>query len=544
MIVPGQRFVVALLAIAASLATSLCWGDEHTDLLQQYGIAPDRNSIAAYLKSLHPTAESERVYGNLIEQLGDSRYTVREAAMRKLMRTPIYARQMLQDAANHEDREIGYRANIVLGQAEENYSRILHAVFQTVTRAKIQGLAEPILNSMPLCVRQHVIQSAHQALASTVNVDSDLGLIQQSLHDENLAIQIAAIYLAAHAAFDDSQETFAELLKARDPQVRFAAAHALANHGDRRCLAALVELLDAEELSVRVNSVQALRALTGQRFNFVAYAEQPARSASVKKWSDWIAARGDDAELKFPPERVRVELGRTLICLATQGKVIELDASGRQIWEQGNLKYPWRAAGLHNGHRLVACYNGRCVREYDAQGKEIWKVEQLPGGPHSAERLENGHTLMACSDSNQIVEVDSGGKRVWAKTIDGRPVDARRMENGNTLVALQRAGKVVEIDPTGKEVWSLTGLMGPNTVQRLDNGNLVISEVSTRRVAEHTVDGKVVWKAELKSSAYDAQRLADGTTIVAEQGRISVYDRDGKVISTRTTNGDTRVTRY
>ncbi len=538
--------ILAILITAGALLShtvALRGADEDRDLLIQHGIEPARDAIAKYLASLQPTAAAQQRFSELIAQLGDEDFSRREDDMLQLMRSPVYAADLLTRAAHSDDREIGYRAKLILEQADANYARILTATFRVIERQEIKGLADSILRTLPLCSNEHVFIAAQSALAATASA-ADIELLEQSIRAPHLETRLAAINAAAQLAYDRIRATLVELLGDGEIRVRFAAARALANHGDRQCLDALVKLLDADELSMRVKAVETLRALTGQDFAYVAYVEKEERRAATTAWRDWIAADGKTAKLFFPLKPVRVEIGRTLICLATQNKVIELDAGGKQVWEQDGLMYPWRAAGLPNGHRLVACYNGRNAFEYDARGKEVWKVEGLPGGPHSVQRLDNGNTLLACSDSHQVVEVSPDGKTVWSVTIAGRPVDARRAPNGRTLVVLQSSGQIVEVDRDGKVVWKIESLQGPNTAQPLDNGNLLVAEVNVRRVSEMTREGKVVWSIEVPTSPYDAQRVADGTTLVAESGKVSVFNQEGKKFSETVTSGDTRVTRY
>ncbi len=62
-------------------------------------------------------------------------------------------------------------------------------------------------------------------------------------------------------------------------------------------------------------------------------------------------------------------------------------------------------------------------------------------------------------------------------------------------------------------------------------GNTLIAEFSAKRVLEVDKYGKEVWTLSLRGSPICAQRLPDGSTFVAmHQGKVAIYDRDGKAV--------------
>ena len=71
---------------------------------------------------------------------------------------------------------------------------------------------------------------------------------------------------------------------------------------------------------------------------------------------------------------------------------------------------------------LVANSNSGRVMEVDASGKVVWETN-VPG-PCGVERASGGHTLVG-GFNGQVVELDAAGKQVWEKTGEGyaqRPV--------------------------------------------------------------------------------------------------------------------------
>jgi outer membrane protein assembly factor BamB len=67
--------------------------------------------------------------------------------------------------------------------------------------------------------------------------------------------------------------------------------------------------------------------------------------------------------------------------------------------------------------------NGKVI-EFDPEGKQIW--EGSVNNPVSARRLLNGNTLAVSMGTNKVVELDRNGKQVWEHKADGRPWGARR----------------------------------------------------------------------------------------------------------------------
>jgi hypothetical protein len=130
------------------------------------------------------------------------------------------------------------------------------------------------------------------------------------------------------------------------------------------------------------------------------------------------------------------------------------------------------------------------VVEYDLNGREIWSVQAL--SPWHAERLKNGNTLIAGDKRCYVREVNPKGETVWEFTQADVPdiklfntQCAYRLANGNTVITNWVAGnnktaewltsvQVLEVTPEKKVVWALRSWtdpvdLGPSTaIQLLD----------------------------------------------------------------------------
>jgi hypothetical protein len=383
---------------------------------------------------------------------------------------------------------------------------------------------------LPLCDDEHLRQQLHRSLTVTA-APADAGFLRQQIAGGDPQVRLAAIVTLAAALGPDADADALSLLADASETVQAAAARELANHGRREALPALVRLLESSDTAIRTRSIQTLRALTGQHFDYTVYALVEQRTQAVAAWKTWLAADGMTAPLAFPLKEVAVSLGRMLVCDHAQNLLVEYDTDGKQVWQAAVGTQPWACQGLPSGHRLVGSYQDKSIVEFDARGQEVWKHTGLPGGPTSVERLENGNTLIACTEGGVVVEIDPAKKIVWQATLEGRPVDARRLEDGRTLVTLQNAQKVVELDASGKQVWEISGVGQAFSAERLASGNTLVCAIGHNKVREFDRVGRVVWERGAFTTPYSAQRLPSGNTLVVDSSGAIEIDPQGKVVS-------------
>lgn len=538
--------LACLTAVAAALPPqSASGGDPHADLLARYKVQPDVDGIRSYLSGLVDPKRAAQAAA-LIVQLGDNDYSTREAASRELLLLASPPTGTLREAANSPDLEVRYRARAIIEKIEEKADRhdqVLHAALKTIQGQELKGLAAEILKTFPLCDQEFLRLAARDALRATTRPE-DADQLRQAAKDPNAGIRAVALLALSKALGDAAAEELRPFLQSEEPQTRLAAAHALADLGDRACLEVLAAFLDADKIELRWPALRILWALTGKRFNYVPYDTPENRAKPAAAWRKWVSTEGKTAKLDFPLKPLLHESGRTLICLQNENRVIELDPTGTQKWEMRGIHRPWACQGLPNGHRLIASFNHRRLYEYDANGKLVWQKTGLPGGPSSVQRLPNGNTLVACSDSHLVVEVKQDGNIGWQQKITGRPFHAQRLDNGNTLVTLHQGRRVVEIDPEGKEVWQLPGFQDPQCAYRLQSGNTLVADHAQRKVLEYNREKKLIWSHQFPSQVYDAQRLANGNTLVGDRTGVYEVNPAGTVIWQKKVGYVSRICRY
>lgn len=183
-------------------------------------------------------------------------------------------------------------------------------------------------------------------------------------------------------------------------------------------------------------------------------------------------------------------------------RLLELDASGKVVWEHKPPSIAVIFEVLPNGHVLYA-YGGKPtgVREVTRQGEEVWNYVSASPQVLGCERLANGNTLVAEQGPCQAVEVSPKGQVVRVTPLktshESYHLQVRnihKLPNGNILAAHEGEGAVREVDVDGHVVWEYTGVENAGDAQRLKNGNTLISCGTQKRVIEVTRDKKIAWQ--------------------------------------------------
>ena len=523
---------LALQACVLALAVPLCAQDTlppNLKLLQEFEIAPTKESVSDYLISLYPSPQERELLANLVAELGNDSYAQRESASRQLLRRPTGVIPILEEATKNQDFEIRWRAKQILDHTERESRRLLEAVLVTVQKEKLAGLCRPLFGAVPLCKDDYLRIQLCRALAETA-LEADATFLIEQLRSADAQQRVAAIATLGKVSPKSGAEQAANLLGDESQLVQLAALRILADQGRRESLPHLVRLLDSAETPVRAESIRILRALTGQQFSFTVYEPVDKRAASVEQWKKWLASSGQTAELKFPLSDAAIDLGRLLVCDMGQQKVIEYDNAGVKVWEKQVGQAPWACFGLANGHRIAGSYQDRNVVEFDEAGTEVWRMDDLPGGPMGVQRLDNGNTLLAIPDAMQVIEVSPDKKVVWKAALDGRPTYARRLDDGRTLVSLQQHRKVVEVDDGGKVAWELPIDGMSFSADRTSAGTTLVCDLQTGEIREFDRGGTVIFKKAGFSNPYTVQRLANGNTMVVDRTGVKELDPKGNIV--------------
>lgn len=126
--------------------------------------------------------------------------------------------------------------------------------------------------------------------------------------------------------------------------------------------------------------------------------------------------------VKLSPNRILFVTGGGEVCAADRtGKVLrsfkpEKYADGASYWASIEVLGP---------ERYLLCLSGaNRVVEVDGTGRILWEAEAKT--PTYANRLPDGTTLVSCVDARNYVILDAAGKAIQTVEVGGRPFRARR----------------------------------------------------------------------------------------------------------------------
>ncbi|GAB5402163.1 MAG: PQQ-like beta-propeller repeat protein [Aureliella sp.] len=227
------------------------------------------------------------------------------------------------------------------------------------------------------------------------------------------------------------------------------------------------------------------------------------------------SSTGDNAGRKVEVHAFqRLANGRTMIVESGASRIIEVDATGKKVFEMPLLvskPHPHRdtrlARKLDDGNYLVCHEGDGRVREYRAKAagdsaksdgikiakpEVIWDYEV----PMFGRKPQNGHG------------VEAFGNQCFC---------ALRLANGNTLISTGNGHSVIEVTPAKEIVWKLAQdelpgiqLAWVTTLQQLPGGNIVVGNChageSNPQIIEVNRDKQVVW------SFHDFKRFGNATT--------------------------------
>lgn len=195
--------------------------------------------------------------------------------------------------------------------------------------------------------------------------------------------------------------------------------------------------------------------------------------------------------LQFPLDAQMLPDERVLITENTGGRVTERDTKGKILWEK-KIDGPIMAQRLPNGHTFIAT-NGQLL-EVDRSGKQVFSQQRQGNDVMKALKLRNGEIALA-SSGGEFIRLDEAGNQlqsfpahvdIWGGRLDVLP-------NGHVLVPEHSFGRVVEYDAEGQVAWE-TAVEMPITAMRVPNGHTLITFMNRNQGVEVDQKGKQVWQ--------------------------------------------------
>jgi HEAT repeat protein len=494
---------------------------------------------------------------DLIQKLDSDSYREREMASRELIaKGPAVVEALRAMMENPPDLEMLRRAELCLHKilAKDHRVDVPAAAARLLAVRKPTGAVETLLAFMPFANNEPVADEVRDALIKLGVQDGKLEpALQAALADKNPIRRATAGEVVVRSSAAAADKTAARnLIKDKNPLVRWRVATALANAKEKEAVSVLIDLLPKLTLG-QAWQVEDMLYRLGEDRNPPAVSlggDENSRTKCRDAWAAWWKEHGAKIDMARLSERPAL-LGNTLVVLLDLGQILELGPNRQERWKIDNLNFPLdvqylpaKSFGGNEDRVLVAEYHAHRVTERDLKGTIVW--QKRIGGPLAAQRLPNGNTFVVTN--SQIMEFDKDEKEVLNTTLPNGEVimKASKLPNGE-IVCLAHESRVFRLDAKGKLIKSfdvtLSMKLSGGRLYALPNGRILVPHNAENKVSEYDADGKEIWSIPVDQPVA-AVRLPNGNTLVTSmspaRGAVE-FDRHGTEVWTYRT--DTRVTR-
>ncbi|HTU19220.1 MAG TPA: HEAT repeat domain-containing protein [Gemmataceae bacterium] len=478
------------------------------------------------------TPDKRRRIQELLPQLGNDDFAIRERASQKLLAFGRLVLPNLREVVKDRDLEVARRAKMLIERIEAGPDwRLPLTTLRLLAVRKPAGAVEALLAFLPFAKDEVWEEELRKSLAMLARRD---GKLDPALRRALAAAQPKVRAIAAEALIEGGgpggRAAVRKLLREDNPTVRLRAALALARTGEREGVAVLIDLLPLLSADECGQAEEALYQLTGDTAPEMSQAAGgDARNTRRDVWAAWWKRNAKQVDMT----RLRTEalLGYTVICDNFGGRVFEIDRRGKERWSIGDLQIPIDAVVLPGNRVLIAEYKANRVAERDFKGRILWQKQIAD--PVNAQRLPNGHTFIA-TENGPIVEVDRTGMEIYSiPKVPGKLLAAYRGPRGD-IVCMTADGQCRLLDTSGKQLKSFAAGHDPISTAGLDvtaNGHILITRHTAGQVVEFDRDGKRV--LEINAAIVGCASVTwNGQVLVPDYQNQRVYevDRAGKIV--------------
>lgn len=497
----------------------------------------DDNRLLDELRKRTVTEELRQRCEDLIKQLGDADFSVREKAQAEVKAMGTLIVPLLRNATKHPDLEIRNRARDCLSVMERDKNLPLSPITpRLIALRKPPGSAEVLLAFIPYADEETALPEVQLALNSVAfkNGKPEPAVVR-ALSDSQGARRAAAAEALCLSGDRTHLPIIQKMLTDNEPAVRLKVALALAGTGQRDAVPAIINLLGELPVADAEPAEEYLQRLAGDRAptNVPSGDENSSRKKRQQIWTAWWKANGERAHLveRYPPAGTERYLGHVLLVLANSGEVLELDRDRKERWKLSGLMNPRDVEVLGNDRILVAEWGSQRVTERNRKGDIIWQKQTQGSYPIAVQRLRNGHTFIACN--NKLMEVDRAGNEVYSISRPQDVIMARKMRDGQ-IILVSTMRQCIRMDTSGKQLKSFPLQWAWQTgVDILPNGHVIIPATWMNKVTEYDAEGKTVLDLNA-NQPYAATRLRNGNLLMAPQqwpSELIETDASGKQVS-------------
>jgi HEAT repeat protein len=504
--------------------------------LQSAARADDAAAALDYFRKRTPNETQRRTLRDLVAQLADDSFEVRNKASAALTASGPVAAAPLRAAARSPDEEAARRARACLAEVRrEQAAPVVLSGVKLVVRRRPADAVAVLFDYLPFAEDEGVAEEIRASLAALTKRDGKpepalLGALECDEPDRRAEAGV----ILARADLAETRDAVRRLLKDESASVRLRVGRALVEAKDRDAVPVLVELLGDLAGEDRWELVDLLERLAGENAPALPRDDSEAtRRRRLAAWRAWWQVHGDRVDFAGLAATAR-PADRTLLLSADlssgDGELIEVDAEGKTLRRLGRLRGPVAVQAASADSVLVAEYTGKRIAEYSYSGILLWHKE-LPGNPVAVQRLPGGHTFVACR--NRLLEYDHDGKEVANVPRPVRDILGARRHSDGTTILLTHDGRCRWLDAAGKETHSFP-VPGPHVmgagIDLTRNKCVLVPNFGQDRVTEYDAEGRLLWEVAAPGPV-SAERLPDGHTLIGcTPPRVIELDRVGQVV--------------
>ncbi len=510
--------------------------------LKTHNIGADEPALLAFLRKRTLSEEDQNRLEQLVRELGNPSFAVRDRASRLLTKEGPPAIAFLKPALQDADLETSRRAARCLEEIRRGPGAALPAAAVRLLTQPPKSREHPsaaavrvLLAYVPFADDDAVEDEVFAALTQlSVRGPALDPLLHEALRDPMPARRAAAAHVLGRVGTKDHRAGLQRLLDDPVQVVRLRAAQGLLSARDPAGVPKLIALVEEAPPELVWQIEETLYRLAGPKAptETVGGGGPDNRQLVAKAWMEWWTAHSSRLDLSRYAEG-DAPLGLITVCEYDSaqgqagGQAWEAGRDGKTRWKLSLPQGPMDAQMLPNGRVLIAESNGRRVTERDLAGEIKWEYRP-PGNPIAVQRLPNGNTFIATY--NNVLEVTPDQKQVYVSNRGPNfyIFSARKLRNGN-VVAMTAQGMVVEFDPiTNKDIRTIqvAGATGNwCSVEALPGGRYLVATMSTNEVKEIDAQGSTLWTANIPG-VFRATRLPNGNTLAASMTTRQVVEID------------------
>ena len=230
--------------------------------LKRYQIEPSTAGVLEVLRQRQPSAEGRERIAQLVGDLGNESYEIREAASQHLAALGTMAEPALREATQSDDMEVVFRARRLLancgrGQAED----VLAAALEWLRQSPTPQATPLLLDLLPV-----VPDAFHQTVCETLWAcvgPGDARRLRQAIDDQRRGRSSGGDSRPGTGRRGRGRERPGPLLRDKEEATRLVAAQALLDRSPQPSIAALLELLDARDAAIREQAAWLLQQVSG-----------------------------------------------------------------------------------------------------------------------------------------------------------------------------------------------------------------------------------------------------------------------------------------